>query len=132
PREAGASMLVGESFVVGTIGGGRLEWEAIGAARELLADPTITAQLRKSVLGPDLGQCCGGVVSTWLDRFTAADVDLLWAAAEAAARGPAVLVSSLIGGRVERRLLADSAGEGSRLCAPSVVRDDSSGRLTFR
>lgn len=132
PREAGACMLVGESLVVGTIGGGRLEWEAIAAARELLADPMTAAQLRKSVLGIDLGQCCGGIVSTWMDRFTRADLDLLRAAADAAARGPAVLVSALMDGRIERRLLRAWEGGESRLCEPSVIRDDSSGRLTFR
>ena len=132
PREAGACMLVGESLLVGTIGGGRLEWEAIAAARELLADATTAAQLRKSVLGADLGQCCGGVVSTWLDRFTGADLDLLRAAADAAARGPTVLVSTLMDGRVERRLLRAWDGEEPGPRTPSVIRDDSSGQLIFR
>ena len=131
PREAGACMLVGESLVVGTIGGGRLEWEATAAARELLADATTAAQLRKSVLGADLGQCCGGVVSTWLDRFTGVDLDLLRAAADAAARGPAALVSTLMDGRVERRLSC-ARDEEPGLYTPSVIRDSSSGRLVLR
>ncbi|MGH8289938.1 MAG: xanthine dehydrogenase accessory protein XdhC [Steroidobacteraceae bacterium] len=132
PREAGAFMLIGENLVLGSIGGGRLEWEAIAAARELLIDARTAAQLRKSVLGIDLGQCCGGVVSTWLDRFTRADLDLLRAAAEAAARGPAMLVSTLRDGHVERRLLRAWDDEESGLRAPSVVRDDTSGQLIFR
>lgn len=37
PREAGASMLVSESRVEGTIGGGQLEFRAIATARDLLA-----------------------------------------------------------------------------------------------
>lgn len=132
PREAGACMLVGESLVAGTIGGGRLEWEAVAAARELLADASGAARLRKSVLGAELAQCCGGVVSTWLDRFTGADLDLLRAASDAAARGPAMLVSTLRDGRVGRRLLCASEGERSGLSAPGVTRGDSSGELIFR
>jgi xanthine dehydrogenase accessory factor len=131
PREAGAFMLVGESLVLGTIGGGRLEWEAIAAARELLTGAA-SAQLRRSVLGADLGQCCGGVVCTWLDRFTRADLDLLRAAADAAARGPAMLVSTLRDGRLERRLSRAWDDEGSGSSAPSVVREDASGQLIFR
>ncbi|MEW6167034.1 MAG: XdhC family protein, partial [Pseudomonadota bacterium] len=33
PREAGACMLVGADALLGTIGGGRLEWQALQAAR---------------------------------------------------------------------------------------------------
>lgn len=62
PREAGAWMLVGaNSEVTGTIGGGRLEHEALAIAREVLAGHSSPALHRWS-LGPSLGQCCGGVV----------------------------------------------------------------------
>ncbi|MGL5011407.1 MAG: XdhC family protein, partial [Paracoccaceae bacterium] len=37
PREVGAAMLVWASGQSGTIGGGALEWEALGRAREMLA-----------------------------------------------------------------------------------------------
>ncbi|GAC1534817.1 MAG: xanthine dehydrogenase accessory protein XdhC [Ramlibacter sp.] len=62
PREPGAWMLVGTNFeVVGTIGGGRLEFDALAHARNVLADRSSCATHRYS-LGPSLGQCCGGVV----------------------------------------------------------------------
>jgi xanthine dehydrogenase accessory factor len=62
PREAGAWMLVGTNFeVVGTIGGGRLEFDALALARAMLANRSSPATHRYS-LGPSLGQCCGGVV----------------------------------------------------------------------
>ena len=70
PREPGAFMLVGRDGVEGSIGGGQLEWEAIAGARELLADAAVAARVNKVVLGADVGQCCGGVVSVWLERFT--------------------------------------------------------------
>ena len=53
PREAGAAMLVWEGGQSGTIGGGRLEWEA---ARQ------DTPGVRRHALGPAMGQCCGGAV----------------------------------------------------------------------
>jgi xanthine dehydrogenase accessory factor len=82
PREAGATMLVDASSTVGSIGGGRLEWQATLAARELLgirdAAPVRIADL---ILGPDLGQCCGGRVELWLERLTRDDLPWLLEAA---------------------------------------------------
>ena len=61
PREAGTRMLVGEQEVIGTIGGGHLELQAIERARALLrAEQPETQRL---ALGPSLGQCCGGAVT---------------------------------------------------------------------
>ena len=74
PREAGAWMAVFAHTQLGTVGGGHLEYEAMGAARELLRQHTemgnaqslaghaIPVQARRFALGPALGQCCGGVV----------------------------------------------------------------------
>ena len=133
PRESGAFMLIGETLCVGTVGGGRLEWEAVAAARALLGDRNIAARLHTSVLGTDLGQCCGGVVSMWLERFTRADLDLLRAASAAAANGPVVFESILNRGHVERRLVrvAGECGQ-SGVDAPTAVQSDCSGRLIFR
>lgn len=61
PREPGATMRVWPDRIEGTIGGGALEWEAIRAARAMLVDGT--QKTRQTVtLGPDMGQCCGGVM----------------------------------------------------------------------
>ena len=63
PREAGARMVVGPDVGFrGTIGGGELEWRAIGAARDALAHEVPAATIGRYALGPDLGQCCGGSV----------------------------------------------------------------------
>lgn len=102
PREPGAFMLVGHDYLEGTIGGGRLEWESVAAARALLEDTTVTARLNRIVLGADLGQCCGGVVAVWLERFTSKDLAMLRLAIDAAARGPAVLRVVIKGAAVER------------------------------
>ena len=62
PREAGTQMLVWADRTDGTIGGGRLEWEAIATARKMLAEDA-TEHSQTYPLGPALGQCCGGSVS---------------------------------------------------------------------
>ena len=75
PREAGTSMAVSEGATHGTIGGGRLEHEAIEAARSLLASgagPRDRHVLDRP-LGPALDQCCGGRVRLDLRRATERD-----------------------------------------------------------
>ncbi len=63
PRETGTRMLVSAQKVLGTIGGGHLELQAIQTARELLVAGPQAAPLRRDVaLGPSLGQCCGGAL----------------------------------------------------------------------
>jgi xanthine dehydrogenase accessory factor len=62
PREAGCKMLVTGDEQFDTIGGGHLEFAAVDAARELLAE---NRQAQKTVsypLSSSLGQCCGGAV----------------------------------------------------------------------
>ena len=89
PREPGACMLVSRAGIEGTIGGGNLEWQAVQAAEPLLAAAIATSSvtLRRLVLGRELGQCCGGVVQLWLERFTRSDLPLLERAAAAASSG---------------------------------------------
>jgi xanthine dehydrogenase accessory factor len=76
PREAGAFMAVFPDAVVGTIGGGHLEFDAIAEARRRLAggggEPVV-----RYALGPSLGQCCGGVVHLKFERVTPADVAMV-------------------------------------------------------
>lgn len=76
PREPGAWMAVFARDVVGTIGGGHLEFEAIAHARQLLDGAKLDEQRRFS-LGPSLGQCCGGVVRLRFERVSAADLPAL-------------------------------------------------------
>ncbi len=115
PREPGAFMLATRGGALeGTIGGGRLEWEAIAAARELFDDVIGGARLNRLVLGADLGQCCGGVVAVWLERFTRDDVAFLRAARHAGARGNAVLSSTVraSSAAVERRVVSGVGEDG--------------------
>lgn len=63
PRERGTRMLVWSDGIEGTIGGGRLEWEAIAKARAALADASRWPPDEEIALGASLGQCCGGAVT---------------------------------------------------------------------
>ncbi len=58
PREAGTFMLVADTAIWGTIGGGQFEYMAIDNARAMLAGCGETAM--DIPLGPEIGQCCGG------------------------------------------------------------------------
>ena len=62
PREAGTKMVVTPDSILGTIGGGTLEFRAIEIARQMLAGRQ-GASLRKFPLGPAMGQCCGGTMT---------------------------------------------------------------------
>jgi xanthine dehydrogenase accessory factor len=59
PRDTGTMMLVSATTLWGTIGGGHLEFLAIGHARRLMAGETLEPVLDVP-LGPEIGQCCGG------------------------------------------------------------------------
>jgi xanthine dehydrogenase accessory factor len=106
PREPGVCMLVGQQEFEGTIGGGQLEWQAVAAARTLLAGATPAASMQRLVLATDLGQCCGGVIELWLERYTRADGALLRAAGAAACAGAAVLITSITPGGVKHQIVS--------------------------
>ena len=77
PRELGTWMAVFADRVVGTIGGGQLEHQAMAQARRLLQDPQLPAHPQRLALGPSLGQCCGGVVMLEFERVHASDITRL-------------------------------------------------------
>jgi xanthine dehydrogenase accessory factor len=78
PQQAGARILVGtEGYVSGTIGGGKLEHEAILKAQKLINEnsdaenikPSPVVCLEEWNLDSDLGMSCGGVARLFL-KFT--------------------------------------------------------------
>jgi len=68
PREVGAAMLVWRSGQSGTIGGGAMELQAAKAARDMLASGEVLRFVR-AILGPDMGQCCGGAVALLSETY---------------------------------------------------------------
>lgn len=120
PREVGARMVVQyDAGFFGTIGGGRLEYETLAVAESALSAETPVASVQVWPLGPNLGQCCGGSVTTLIETFDAADLDSIRALAIAEEAGPFVTISRMTAqGRIAREILdgdVDAAedGEGS-------------------
>jgi xanthine dehydrogenase accessory factor len=107
-------MLVSQSGTYGTIGGGNLEWQAMQAAQSLLAGPR-PVQLRRLVLGRELGQCCGGVVHLWLERFTPADLPFLRRATDAGLRDSVAAILTEVSGQGVVRKLMQHGGIQPRL-----------------
>lgn len=81
PRDKGTEMVVTESSCFGTIGGGRLEFMLAEEARQMLAAGT-EAITRKFSLGPEIGQCCGGRVTAYIQRIDADEISRLVASLE--------------------------------------------------
>lgn len=110
PREAGAAMLVHREGSVGTLGGGHLEFKAIALARELLAQDSALAHSQRFSLAAALGQCCGGVVDLWWERFTPADSELIAEANRQLNRGTVMVLVSLVSAEtcVRKLWLADT------------------------
>lgn len=81
PRGPGAWMAVWEDCVIATIGGGRLEQDAMAHALAMLAAADTASgrevQSMRVRLGPSLGQCCGGEVQLQYEMLTPADVPAL-------------------------------------------------------
>jgi xanthine dehydrogenase accessory factor len=71
----------------GTIGGGRLEWDALALARAALGEGRGPAALVERVLGLDLGQCCGGRVRLLVETFDGRDSEALATLGSAEAEG---------------------------------------------
>ncbi|MBN9346735.1 MAG: xanthine dehydrogenase accessory protein XdhC [Devosia sp.] len=72
PREQGAFMLIAAAALLGTIGGGALEYMVIARARQALRDG-LPPGVMEVPLGPEIGQCCGGRVTVALRVVGASD-----------------------------------------------------------
>jgi xanthine dehydrogenase accessory factor len=111
PREAGARLVVQpDGGFFGTIGGGRLEFEAIAAVRAALAKGRGRAEFRNWPLGPNLGQCCGGRVRTLTETFDARDAATVRRLADAEQSGAFVTMSRVGDDDRIARVVAPHAG----------------------
>ena len=98
PRGPGARMVVTETGLTGSIGGGALEHQATAQARAILALEPGSWRVQDYPLGPLLGQCCGGRVRLLVERLESVPEGV----------GPFEVTLSE---RVERRLLNGDARE---------------------
>ena len=114
PREPGARMVIApDGGFRGTIGGGELEWWAIGVARDALSRDAAAATLDRLTLGPDLGQCCGGSVRLLTEVFDRDRLDEARALAAREAAGPFATRGRIRPHGVER-LVVDGTASGVR------------------
>jgi xanthine dehydrogenase accessory factor len=72
PREPGVKMTVTRDASYGTIGGGELEYQAIGVARGLLGSNDALQEMtsRRYPLGATMGQHCGGAADLIFERVS--------------------------------------------------------------
>lgn len=121
PRETGARIVLQpDGGFFGTIGGGQLEYAAMEAARAALAAGRGKAEFRDWPLGPNLGQCCGGMVKTLTETFDASDLAALRPLEAAEQAGVFATESRLDDeGRIARTLAsADDGRKHARALAP--------------
>ncbi|MCZ4280271.1 xanthine dehydrogenase accessory protein XdhC [Kiloniella laminariae] len=89
PREAGTRMVIRpDGGFHGTIGGGTLEWRVLADAQKHMKSSHAQIHWSKHALGPQLGQCCGGVVRLLIEVFSKAQLPEVRALAEQEIQGP--------------------------------------------
>jgi xanthine dehydrogenase accessory factor len=74
PRETGTWMVVTGNGIIGTLGGGNVEYQAIAHAKNFKNE---SEQTKRFALGPSLGQCCGGVMELSFERINESQLALL-------------------------------------------------------
>lgn len=122
PREPGVRMLVTADSLIGTIGGGHLEWRGMAIARAMLSgsEGEPARQIVRIPLGPALGQCCGGVVKLAFETLTRPDLEWLDAVDPAFASRAALVRTVPPQGPVSYRVEPDAA----RQEAAVLLHDD--------
>jgi xanthine dehydrogenase accessory factor len=98
----------------GTIGGGTLEWRVIALAQAALADRNPPkAAIRRFILGPELGQCCGGEVHLLLEVFGPEAGERIGGLAACESAGPFASRAVLSDRGVERAPVPDAIAPGT-------------------
>jgi len=77
PRDGGTKMVVAREESYGTIGGGHLEFQVITVARRMLLEGLERQHQETFLLGPGLGQCCGGKVTLLFECFPGNDFNMM-------------------------------------------------------
>lgn len=79
PQDTGAKMLVTTAGLhTGTVGGGKVEAQAIGVAREMLAAQSSVPRFVNWTLKTDVGMTCGGAVKLYFEPHLAGGAGAAW------------------------------------------------------
>lgn len=119
PRDAGSRMVVTSDETFETIGGGRLEWQAIQQARAILDQPAGEWRVQDYPLGPLLGQCCGGRVRLLVEHLDPRQCQWLDGAEDAA-----IIVSHFETGRIRREVRSAPSPAAKALRPPKPTVGD--------
>ncbi len=105
PREVGARIVVnGKGEFFGSIGGGNMENTSLKSARKMLSQGQEIVAFEKYLLGPDLGQCCGGAVTVMTEVFLPSRIGEAEALASAETSGPIHSTSIINDDKITRSL----------------------------
>lgn len=124
PREVGAKLVVSADKVFGSIGGGHLEFAAIGRARDKLAAETFELpDFQDFPLGPTLGQCCGGFVRVMYEPINAHTAQWMRAIQQPGVGArPIAIVTDTLGQAGMKSVVTPGSVYGAGLPA-SIVRE---------
>jgi xanthine dehydrogenase accessory factor len=124
PRDRGARLILTEAgFYRGTIGGGALEWQAMARAQSALAAADPRSYVTTAVLGPDLGQCCGGQVKLLTEILSTADLGWIGDFAQKEKQSPFSTLLKLGETGAMRKLVALQGGPGSAELSGDLVSE---------
>lgn len=106
PREVGARIIVNQKGAFhGTIGGGNMENTSLQNARKMLQTGLEALSIKKYLLGPELGQCCGGAVKVMSEVFLPERIGEVKALARAEADSPIISTGTIGDTHVTRSII---------------------------
>lgn len=95
PQKPGSKLVVkADGSLVGTVGGGAIEKQIIDAALALLDDPGASTTTLETHLTHELGMCCGGRMSVFLEKHARAPALFLFGAGHVAKEVSALAVAA--------------------------------------
>ncbi|WP_020593451.1 xanthine dehydrogenase accessory protein XdhC [Kiloniella laminariae] len=127
PREAGTRMVIRpDGGFHGTIGGGTLEWRVLADAQKHMKSAHAQVHWSKHALGPQLGQCCGGVVRLLIEVFSREQLPEVRSLAEQENNGPFFTTGTAQQSSIRREITTSPAHQ------PIAISFDRKGNLQER
>lgn len=90
-------MAVTEGRIIGTLGGGNVEFQAIALSLTLSREGRRDQTTKRFALGPSLGQCCGGVMDLSFEQIDSEKLALLQAKQDVACKPVALFGGGHVG-----------------------------------
>ena len=90
-------MVVTEGGIIGTLGGGNVEFQAIALSLTLSRKGRGDQTTKRFALGPSLGQCCGGVMDLSFEQIDSEKLALLQAKQDVACKPVALFGGGHVG-----------------------------------